>query len=96
MATKRVTSFTPTEGTKFSAKRVTIPFNEMSDPGAYYCHSTGWLYRIPDEGLATGHSPVMNIQSSDELYVTRISSDPWVPLNKARQVCANLDFAINF
>ncbi len=97
MATKRTTSFTPGEGTRFTmGKNMTVPFNELIDPGAYYDHLTGWLYRVPDEGLSAGHSPVMNIVSGEEHYVSKISDDPWIPLNKAREICSNRDFAVNF
>lgn len=74
----------------------TVPFNEITQSGAYYNHATGWLCRVPDEGLALGHSPVMNILSGDENFVTKVSDDPFVPVGKARQICANMDFAVNF
>jgi hypothetical protein len=75
---------------------VTVPFNEITEPGAYYNHSTGWLYRVSNECLSPGHSPVMNICCYDECYMTKISDDPWIPVGKAREVCANWDFAVNF
>lgn len=87
---------TPTEGTTSQRSRVTEPFNEINEPGAYYNHETGWLYRIPEDMLSLGHSPVMNVVGNDEVLMTKIADDPWIPLNKARQICANLDFAVNF
>lgn len=77
-------------------KHVTIPFNEIYDPGTYYNHDTGWIFRIPEEALALGHSPVMTVLCQDENYVTKISDDPWLPANKARQICSDMDFAVNF
>ena len=73
-----------------------ITLHEVTEPGAYYFHQTGWLYRIPADGLAMGHSPLMNICSYDECYVTKISDDPWIPVNKAREICSNWDYFVNF
>ena len=97
MAAKHRTTHMPAfEGTRPTRRNITVPFNEITEPGAYYCHNTGWLYRIPQDILALGHSPVMNVCSLDECFVTKISEDPWIPVNKAREVCCNWDFAVNF
>ena len=96
MPNKRTTNVASFEGTRTSSKNVTIPFNDLYEPGAYYSHATGWLYRVPDESLSPGHSPTMNIMSGDDHYVTKISDDPWVPVNKAREICSNKDFVVNF
>lgn len=98
MTTKRNTVYTPTcdSGSKNWPNQVTVPFSNISDPGTYYFHPTGMLFRIPGECLAQGHSPLLNICWNEECYCTKISDDPWVPLNKAREVCCNWDFAVNF
>lgn len=97
MTTKRTTGFVPQmEGTSGTRKNVTVPFNNIADPGCYYGHETGWLYRIPNDILAMGHSPLVNIVSNEEHLVTKIAEDPWLPLNKAREICSNADFAVNF
>jgi hypothetical protein len=98
MATKRNTAYV--HGTDYSdkgwSKRYTVPFNNISEPGTYYFHPTGMLFRVPPDGVEPGHSPLINICWNDECYCTKISDDPWLPLNKAREVCANWDFAVNF
>jgi len=98
MATKRNTAYAGKTdySEKGWSKHVTVPFNDISDPGAYYFHPTGALFRIPPDGVAPGHSPVMNICWAEECYCTKICDDPWVPLNKARELCANWDFSVNF
>jgi len=98
MSAKNSTGFNTTTGNfKLTSKNsVTCPFNEISEPGAYYCQQTGWLYRIPGEAIAPGHSPVTTVVSAEECFVTKISNDPWVPLNKAREICSNYDFVVNF
>ncbi len=84
------------EGTTQTVRFTTTPFNEITEPGVYYNHETGWLYRIPGEILSLGHSPLLNIVSTNENFVTKISDDPWLPVSKARQICANMDLAVNF
>jgi hypothetical protein len=97
MTTKRTTQFTPpVDAQRYTRRNVTVPFNEITEAGAYYFHSTGWLYRVPDDSLSLGHSPTMNICSAEECFVTKISDDPWIPLNKAREICSNWDFSVNF
>lgn len=97
MPTKRSTSSTTrTEMTGSSRAFSSVYFEGITEAGAYYNHDTGSLYRIPEEVLALGHSPMLNIVSNNENLVTKISDDPWVPLNKARQICSNMDFAVNF
>lgn len=94
---KRGASFnTTSESTRSYSKFTTMHFNDVSEPGAYYNHDTGWLYRVPDDVLAPGHSPLMNIVSMNENFVTKISDDPYIPIGKARQICSNLDWAVNF
>ena len=98
MATKRNTAYaqaTETTGRSWS-NQFTVPYNSINEPGTYYFHPTGMLFRIPPEAIAPGHSPLISINWSEECYCTKITDDPWVPVNKAREVCANWDFAVNF
>lgn len=73
-----------------------IPFGEIHDPGAYVNIATGSLFRIPDEALSKGHSPAIEIVSLTGPMVSKICEDPWVPINKARQLAADADIRINF
>lgn len=84
------------ERTRPVSRNVTAPFNQVTESGTYYCHNTGWLYRIPDDNLVLGHSPVLHICSLDDCMLTKISEDPWIPVTKAREVCCNWDLAVNF
>lgn len=97
MGTKRTTGFMPNyDGVKPVRKSTTVAFGDITEPGAYYCHDTGWLFRITEDSLAPGHSPVMDICTLSECLFTKISEDTYIPVNKARQICANWDFAVNF
>ena len=73
-----------------------VPFEGISEPGAYICEWSGHLLRVPPDAVAPGRSPLLNIIGSDPLYCIRISSDPFVPLTKAKLSASNLDVAVNF
>ena len=74
----------------------TIPFDAISDPGAYICNWSGHLLRIPDDGVASGRSPVLNIVGSEPLFVTKISDNPFITITKAKLLAANWDVDVNF
>ena len=75
---------------------VTGPFESISHPGCFVVNRTGELLRIPDDALAPGRSPTIDIVSKDPWKVTRISNDPYLPLNKARALAADMDLPVNF
>jgi hypothetical protein len=76
--------------------RVRVPFGEIQTSGCYVCNHTGTLYRIPDEALATGRSPLIEVVSSAGTLMTKVSDDPWIPISKARQLAADADLYPNF
>ncbi|HVP13390.1 MAG TPA: hypothetical protein VMV94_19615 [Phycisphaerae bacterium] len=73
-----------------------VPFGEVQTPGCYVSTTTGTLFRIPAEALALGRSPLIEIVSRTGTLMTKITDDPWVPINKARQLCADADVYPNF
>jgi hypothetical protein len=72
------------------------PWNDITEPGAYVFVDTGELARVPAEALAAGHSPVITFAARRPRMVARISRDPYIPLNKARQLAADADLPVNF
>ena len=74
----------------------TMPFDQISDPGAYVCNWSGHLLRVPDDSIAPGRSPLINIVGPGEMFVTKISENPFIPLTKARLMASNYDVAVNF
>lgn len=74
----------------------TFPFDQINEPGTYICRWNGHLIRVPEDGVADGRSPLLNIVGPEPLYVTKISDNPWIPLTKARMIAANFDLAVNF
>ena len=74
----------------------TIPFESIQEPGCYVCNWTGHLLRVPEDGVAAGRSPLINIIGNDTLFVTKISDNPYIPLTKAKMVASNIDCNVNF
>ncbi|MDP3026049.1 MAG: hypothetical protein Q8O10_11030 [candidate division Zixibacteria bacterium] len=89
-------NFNPTTKENYSYNYETLPYEKINTPGTYYFNPTGMLLRIPPEGVSQGHSPVIPFVWREECFVTKISDDPWVPISKARQLCANWDLPVNF
>ena len=80
----------------FAAIGTTVPFDSINEPGCYVCNWSGHLLRVPEDGVAPGRSPLINIVGHDPLYVTKISDNPFITLTKAKMVASNLDINVNF
>jgi hypothetical protein len=65
-------------------------------PGCYIANFTGHLFRIPDQAVAAGRSPLIEIVSKQGTLMTKVSDDPWIPISKARQLAADADLQPNF
>ena len=63
----------------------TVPLDTLGSPGAYICHWSGHLLRVPQCSLLG-----LNIVGREPLMVTKISANPQVPLAKARSLAASL------
>ena len=73
-----------------------VPFESINEPGCYVTNWTGHLVRIPDDAIKPGRSPLMSIIGTETLFVTKISSDPFLTISKARMLAADCDIAVNF
>jgi hypothetical protein len=73
-----------------------MPFESISEPGCYVCNWNGHLVRVPEDGVAQGRSPLINIVGSEPLFVTKISDNPYIPLTKAKTLACNFDLNVNF
>ena len=73
-----------------------MPFERITEPGAYICNWSGHLLRVPDEAMSTAGSPMIDIVGTGGMFVTKISEDPYVPVTKARLLAADHDVAANF
>lgn len=74
----------------------TIPFDAITDPGCYICNWSGHLLRVPQDGVAPGRTPLINMIGNDTLFVTLLSTNPFITVTKARTIASNLDLAVNF
>jgi hypothetical protein len=74
----------------------TIPFDQIHEPGAYVCSWSGHLLRVPEDGVVSGRSPVLNMVGRDPLFVTKISDNPYITLTKAKLLASNFDISVNF
>lgn len=74
----------------------TIPFEEINTPGTYLSNWTGHLVRVPDDGVKQGRSPVIEILGKEPMLLTRLSTDPFIGMTKARMLAADLDLPVNF
>ena len=73
-----------------------VQFDCIQDPGCYICNWSGHLLRVPEDGVAPGRSPLINMVGCDPLYVTKISDNPFITLTKARMIASNFDISVNF
>ena len=74
----------------------TVAFDSISDPGTYVCNWSGHLLRVPEDGVAAGRSPVINMIGNEPLFVTKISDNPYITLTKAKIMASNFDIHVNF
>ncbi len=74
----------------------TIAFEQINEPGTYLCNWSGHLLRVPQDAVQLGRSPALEIRAREQLYVTKLANDPFVPLTKARMLASDLDHAVNF
>ncbi len=73
-----------------------VPFDSIQEPGAYICNWSGHLLRIPEDGVAPGRSPLINIVGPEALFCTKICENPFVTITKARILASNFDLPVNF
>ena len=73
-----------------------IQFEHLNEPGTYVCLWSGHLLRVPEDAIKPGRSPVLGITAKEPLFVIKLSSDPYIPVTKARMVAADWDVAVNF
>lgn len=75
---------------------MSIPFESIQEPGCYICNWSGHLLRIPEDGVAPGRSPLINLIGTSPLFVTKLNDNPFITVTKARTIASNLDCSVNF
>jgi hypothetical protein len=79
-----------------SSVGTTVPFDAIQEPGCYICNWSGHLLRVPEDGVAPGRSPLVNIIGTEPLFVTKLSENPFITITKAKMIASNLDCSVNF
>ena len=74
----------------------TVAFDSIQYPGAYICHWSGHLLRVPEDGVMAGRSPAICVVACEPAWVTKISDNPYITRTKARIEAANYDLPVNF
>lgn len=73
-----------------------LSWEDISEPGAYVEKGTGDLYRIPQEALIKGASPIIMKESHGASRLVQISKDPFVTSLEAKHRCAQFNVSPNF
>ncbi len=73
-----------------------LAWDQISTAGTYVCNWNGHLLRVPPESVSPDRAPGFNIVGADPLFVTKISDDPELNLQTARQSAAELNLTIGF
>jgi hypothetical protein len=73
-----------------------IPFDVISDPGAYICNWSGHLLRVRSSALRGARDGALNLVGSEPLLVTKISDNPQIAVGRARAIANQLSLAVNF
>jgi hypothetical protein len=73
-----------------------VPWENITESGAYVEKGNGDLYRIPMEALVPGASPLIKKQSSGASRFVQVSKDPFVTTLEARMLCAEHNIQANF
>ena len=73
----------------------TCCFSDINFPGFWVNNQTGQGFRITEESLRTGHSPVIGYVCNYDTF-TYVNSDPYAPIGKLRKETADLDLHVNF
>ena len=65
-----------------------VSWDGLNEPGAYVERGSGDLYRVPQEALIPGGSPIIHKESQGASRLVLISKNPFVTALEARLRCA--------
>ncbi|MCP3906357.1 MAG: hypothetical protein GY715_22270 [Planctomycetes bacterium] len=75
---------------------ITVPFNEICEPGTYICNWSGHLMQVPQNAITSEGVPYINIWGKETPCVTKISDDWNMNIDDARELANNCDCQVNF
>ena len=73
-----------------------MAWNTINGPGCYIIVGSGDLVRLPQEAVATGHSPLITVTSTGETRVAKLSGNVAEPISTLRTIAADNDYFVNF
>ncbi len=73
-----------------------IPFENINEPRCYVCNRSVHELRVPPDGVAAGRSPLVCITGQEQLFVTKLSDNAFIPVTKARMLACSHDINVNF
>ena len=73
-----------------------VSWEEIEEAGTYAERGSGDLYRIPQEALVRGASPVIQKQSNGSSRMVKLSPDPFLTTLEAKLKCAEHNIRPNF
>ena len=75
---------------------LTVSWENINEPGAYVDKETGDLYRIPQQALVPGASPIIMKESRGPTTLVQVSRNPFCTDFEARHRCAQHNIEPNF
>lgn len=73
-----------------------VAWDQITEPGAYVEFGTGDLYRVPQEALINGMSPIVRKESRGASRLLQVSRNPFVTTLEARLISAEHNVEPNF
>jgi len=73
-----------------------LTWDQLNEPGAYVELGSGDLYRVPQEALIPGGSPIIHKESIGSSRLVQVSRNPFVTTLQARLSCAQHNIEPNF
>jgi len=86
----------PVAGASHASRLSEMSWNQIEGTGCYLLLESGELVRVPKEGLANGHSPLISITSARDVRVAKLSDNPAEPISVLRAIAADNDYFVNF
>ncbi len=71
-------------------------WDDINEAGTYVERGSGDLYRIPQEALVKGSSPMISKESYGASRLLQLSKDPFITTLEARLRCAQHNVQPNF
>ena len=87
-------TFAQTASNRASFPEVT--WETINEPGTYVARDTGDLYRVPQEALIRGSSPIIRMESLGAQRLVHLSRNPYITTVEARMLAAECNVHPNF